>query len=118
MPQKNFALKILAIIILVYFALELVNATYYLNQYYEIRKIPHNGTYRLGNGPEIRILLIGDSIASGIGASSFNSSLAGLIAKKYSSDYKVVIVNKGRNGIQMKDIGVPDEKFNLTIVTV
>lgn len=48
---------------------------------------PRTGT--LGNGPPLRILIIGDSSAAGVGASTQSDALAGQLASALSQHYKV-----------------------------
>lgn len=69
---------------------------------------------------EMRILLIGDSTAFGIGASSPEKSLAGLYSKKYP---QAEIINMGENGKKTVDLvqdlqKIKDQRFDIIQIDI
>lgn len=67
-----------------------------------------------------RVLFLGDDVAVGIGASSPEKSIAGLLASEYPS---IHIENKGKVGARIKDIrtiieGIPLKSFSAVIILV
>lgn len=106
--------------VIIFLALELAVSAYYYNSFIDLKKTEYRGTYKLGNksNPKLKILVTGDSIASGVGASSFNKSFAGLIAQKYSSQYYVTLVDKGKSGARVTNFEIPGDDYDIAVVTI
>ncbi len=66
--------------------------------------------------PAVRMLIVGDSTAVGTGASSPQTSLAGLIAREYP---RLLIDNRGRDGALLAEVATQlaiDEQFDVVLV--
>lgn len=66
--------------------------------------------------PALRMLIVGDSTAVGTGASSPESSLAGLIAREHP---RLLIDNRGRDGALLADVVAQlaiEERFDIVLV--
>jgi len=52
----------------------------------------------------LKMYLGGDSIAAGVGATSFNTSIGGRLAEYLAQNHRVIFVNKSKGGSRMADM--------------
>ncbi len=115
--------KALLLIFAIYVLLQIAYSGYFLLKAKQLRDKTFTGDFELGKAknPEFRLLIAGDSIAAGVGASGFESSAAGQLAAYFSSDYHVVLTNIGETGDRMRNIAeklLPSKRQNLTLLIV
>jgi lysophospholipase L1-like esterase len=66
--------------------------------------------------PTLRLLIVGDSTAVGTGASSPQSSIAGLIAQRHP---RLLIENRARDGAEFADVAAQlggDDRFDIVLI--
>ncbi len=67
----------------------------------------------------LRVFLTGDSVAAGVGASGFETSLAGRLATGLSADHYVIFTNAAKSGNKMADMTtVPDRQQDVIVLFV
>lgn len=113
---------VLTIIFLV-IAIQLIYSAYYFKKGRNLAKTTYTGSFNLGNreSPALRVFIGGDSVATGVGASSFETSLAGRIANYLAQEKFIILTNEAVNGSKMEDLTtrhVPSEKQDLIILVV
>ena len=114
------------IILSIFFAVLVVQAVY--SGYYFLaasrmnkEKLVINGKFGDDKKPPFKLFISGDSIAVGVGASDFNTSLAGRIVDYLSKDKHVVFENAAISGARMQDLvnmSKPREKQDLIILII
>jgi lysophospholipase L1-like esterase len=67
-------------------------------------EIADRRTGEAGNGPQLRLLILGDSAAAGVGADSFDASLTGQLVAKLSGSYRVSWQVWARSGSTTNDV--------------
>lgn len=73
------------------------------------------------NNPKFNLFVDGDSVGAGVGASSFDTSVAGRVAAYYAKNNYVHIINNSLNGSKMSslvDKKIPSENQNLTLLII
>lgn len=71
--------------------------------------------------PSFKLFIDGDSVAAGVGASSFENSVAGRIAAYMSGKYSLHFANSAQSGKRMKgliDSNLPREKQDLIVLII
>lgn len=113
---------ILALILLI-FGIYLITQAIYSIYYFRIATKLSQTTYarrtQLGNNtkPPLKVFIDGDSVGAGVGATSFETSLAGRIGNFLSENYFVEFENKSVSGKKMADV-LSDVPANFQDVTV
>ncbi len=77
------------------------------------------GERELGAGPPLTVFVAGDSLGAGLGASSFETSIAGLVALDFAHSHRVLYRNVSRSGARLADVGqqpVPDREQDLVLL--
>ncbi|MBI2143270.1 hypothetical protein HYU20_02925 [Candidatus Woesearchaeota archaeon] len=69
--------------------------------------------------PELKLFLAGDSVAAGVGASSFSTSMGGRIASALARENHVSFTNAAKSGNRMADVAaVPREKQDIIVLFI
>lgn len=102
---------------------QLIYSGYYFSRAREISKTVHTGKFDLGDSslPAMKVFVGGDSIAAGAGASSFETSVTGQLARHLAKTHHVILLNEAASGVQMADMlkrPVPKEKQDIAILIV
>ena len=101
---------------------------YFLYYYHRIKKayglaeVTYAKWAELGNksNEKFRLLVLGDSIGTGVGASCFENSVAGIIAHYLAKKYRVTLINASVNGSKIKTLlnVIPEQKQDLTVIFI
>lgn len=102
---------------------------YCLYSYYRIKKaysladVVYTKWADLGkkSNKKFKLFIAGDSIGTGVGATRFENSVAGRIAKYLSKEYHVILTNSSINGSKIKTLlksKNPSEKQDLAVIFV
>lgn len=70
---------------------------------------------------ELTILVDGDSVAAGVGASTFNRSLAGRVGSHFKENYTVRMYNNAKSGSKVSDLltkSLPQGRHDLAVITI
>ena len=73
------------------------------------------------NKPLFRLFIAGDSVGAGVGASSFETSVAGRLGEYFAKNYQVEFENVSVSGHKVKDVlngKIPEEQQDLIILIV
>ncbi len=119
-------MKVLLVIIIIIAAYAVMQTAF--TQYYSMKSkalpqklYPLNSEYGSSKSPELRVLLAGDSIAAGVGASSPETGMAGRIGAELGKKNHVIFTNIAVSGNRMADLlnsSLPPKKQNLTILVI
>jgi lysophospholipase L1-like esterase len=76
-----------------------------------------------GSGPSLNLLILGDSAAAGVGASSQATALAGCLVDELMPDFKVSWQLHAESGVTTRDLiarldGVAGGRFDVAIVSI
>lgn len=80
-----------------------------------------NSEYGNSQSPELRVLLAGDSIAAGVGATSAETGMAGRIGAELGRKNHVTFTNSAKSGSRMADLlnaPLPAKRQNITILFI
>jgi lysophospholipase L1-like esterase len=92
-------------VLLVYIVGQFMYSRYYSKQAGRLTKTVYTDAATLGqSGNHLDMLVVGDSLGAGIGASSFETSLAGRVASHLAEGNKVTVTNNSRSGARMADL--------------
>ncbi|RBW49259.1 SGNH/GDSL hydrolase family protein [Marinobacter sp. F3R11] len=77
----------------------------------------------VGEGPELRLLILGDSAAAGVGASNQQDALAGQLVSALSGDHRVTWSLLAETGRKAADVltalnAVPGDHYDVVLVSV
>ena len=102
---------------------EIFYTLYFIKKGKLLSKKVYSGKFEIGNKskPGINVLISGDSIGAGVGASSFETSVAGRIGHHLSKKNYVSLNNISVSGSRIKHILerlIPEEKQDLTILFI
>ena len=115
-------LKILIILLLLYIVGQIVYSGYYFFKARSLLGIKHNQNFESSDKskPDFRMYINGDSVATGVGATSFETTFPGLLSQYLSQKYHVVLKNDSKAGNKMADLAAsfPQEKQNLIVVII
>lgn len=104
-------------------------AIYFLYYYYRIKKayslaeVTYTKWAELGkkSNEKFRLLVLGDSIGTGVGATCFENSAAGRLACNLAKKYRILLTNASINGSKVKSLlkaKIPKEKQSLTAIFI
>ena len=119
---KRFMLVFLLAVI-VYLVPQAAYSGYYLRKAGILTKTEYTQNLKLGDKgkPTLKVFMSGDSIAAGVGASSFETSTAGRLASFLAMKNKLTFINEAKSGTRMAELlnlPLPPEKQNLIILIV
>ncbi|MEX0621876.1 MAG: SGNH/GDSL hydrolase family protein [Candidatus Woykebacteria bacterium] len=120
--MKKTMLIIIGILAL-YLVLQIVYSGRFYIQSRNLVKTTYTQDVQLGNksNRQLEIFIAGDSVATGVGASSFDTSVSGRVANYLAEENYVVLTNRAENGNRMADMlstKPPEEKQDLVILIV
>lgn len=77
----------------------------------------------VGEGPELRLLILGDSAAAGVGVSNQQDALAGQLVRELATDHRVCWSLLAETGRTVADVlsalnAVPDQHYDVVLVSV
>ncbi|WP_100637820.1 SGNH/GDSL hydrolase family protein [Marinobacter salexigens] len=77
----------------------------------------------VGKGPELRLLILGDSAAAGVGVSNQQDALAGQLVRELARDHRVtwnLLAETGRTAADVLEAinSAPDEHYDVVLVSV
>ena len=113
------ALLIIPLVIFLYFLY-----TYWrIKKAYSLAHITYTKSVQLGkkSGKRLKVLVLGDSIGTGVGASCFENSVGGRIASHLAKKYRVIFRNASVNGSKMSNLlsrKAPKEKQDVTVILI
>ena len=108
-------------IIAVYCVAQLLFTGYFILRSKSISGQSFAGKTELGkkSAPELDVFLAGDSVAAGVGASSFGVSLAGRLANGLAGNHHVIFTNVAKSGSKMADLtSVPEQKQDIVVLFI
>ena len=113
---------IISIAIGVYVIGQGIFSGYLFDKARNLSKVSYAGQTEYGNSTsELRVLLAGDSIATGVGSTSFETSLPGRLVNELSKTHRVIFTNVAKSGNKMSNlinVSFPEEKQNLMIIFI
>jgi lysophospholipase L1-like esterase len=96
---------VISAILLTYVVGQYFYSRHFAEQARRLTQTVYTDTATLGqSGNHLHMLVAGDSLGAGIGASSFETSLAGRVASHLADGNKVTITNHSRSGARMADL--------------
>lgn len=109
--------------VLLYVVLQVAYSGYFMLQGRKLTKTVFTKSMELGDNskPEFNLFVAGDSVAAGVGASSFETSVGGRLAVYLASNYKVIFRSEAKSGRRMADMleaPVPSEKQDLILLII
>lgn len=111
------------LIILVLFLAYIAYFSYKIKKAYSLAEITYTQNSKLGkkSNKRLKLLILGDSLGTGVGASSFKTSVVGRVANSISKKYFVILTNASLNGSKIGDLlkrKVPKEKQDLIVIFI
>jgi len=121
--MKKKSMLIFFGLILIYVVSLIIVFGYYVKKGGKLSKTVYTENLKLGDNsnPEFKVFIGGDSIATGVGANSFEKSTAGRLANYLAKNNKVTLINEAENGAKMIDVlngKGPQERQDLIILIV
>lgn len=116
-------MQIIGMLIVLYSVLQGLYTYYYFNRSAALTRHTYTGQKNIGKStnPTFSILIDGDSVGAGVGASSFDTSVAGRIANYKAQESYVQMLNNSVSGSKMKDLvdrEIPQEKYDLVVLII
>ncbi|MBI2581485.1 hypothetical protein HYV85_06835 [Candidatus Woesearchaeota archaeon] len=114
-------LAVVFAIIAAYSVAQLLFSAYFFLKSSQLTKQSFAGQTEHGNKtkPKLKLFLAGDSVAAGVGASSFNASIGGRIASALAKENHVIFTNAAKSGSRMVDMtDVPREKQDVMVLFI
>lgn len=110
-------------IALFYIAAQFAYSKHHFKKARDLSKVVYTKSFKLiGKGKsKLKILMVGDSIAAGVGASSFENSIPGRLVKYFSGSHRLDFINKARAGMKIRDlldIPLPKVKQDIVVLIV
>lgn len=110
-------------IILIYVIAQAIYTGYFMYKSQSLVKKVYVGQKVLGDSKntQFNLFVDGDSVGAGVGASSFETSVAGRVAQFYAQKNHVNFVNNSVNGSRMNTLAsksIPSEKQDLTLLVI
>lgn len=110
-------------LILIYIVYQVAYSGYHYIQSKELIKTTYTQDFELGDksNPELKLFIAGDSVATGVGASRFETSVSGRVATYLAKENYVSLINRADNGHRMADIltiQASKERQNLIVLIV
>jgi len=115
----NYAYLVLLLFILYLLGQFLFTGYFYIKGV-NLSKIVYTGNHEFGNkSKEIKLSVVGDSVAAGVGASSLETSVAGRIAKHMAKKNHVILNNSAVSGSKVKDLlNTSPKNQDLTVMII
>ncbi len=113
--------RIILLLVPAYIVFQLFYSGFFFLKSRNLIENPHTGDFILGKGPEYLMLVAGDSVGAGVGASSFETSVVGRVATYLSRNRTVKLSNKSVSGYRMPDlmsVTLPSRKQNLILLII
>lgn len=118
--------KMLIVVLVILFILllcQLIYSAYYFRIASKLSATTYSRKTTLGDSgkPNFKLFIAGDSVGAGVGASSFENSVAGRFGNHFAKDNRVEFENISVSGNKVADVvagGEPAEKQNLIILIV
>ena len=108
-------------IIAAYAVAQMLFSGYFFLKSPQLSKQSFAGQSEHGNksAPQLKLFLAGDSVAAGVGASSFNTSLGGRLANSLAKDHHVIFTNAAVSGSRMADLTtIPEERQDVIVLFI
>jgi len=110
-------------LVLIYIVLQSLYSGYYLMRGGKLTKTTYTKSAEFGHKDKqkFRLLILGDSVAAGVGASSFETSVSGRVALDLAKDRHVIFQSNAKTGLRMADllnVKAPDEKQDLILMII
>lgn len=102
--MKKVATKVILIPILAYIIGQALYTGYYLRQSRNLTKRTFTKSGLFGSGRSVKLYITGDSLGAGIGATSFETSLAGRVVAQLARQHTVELKNTSVSGYVASDL--------------
>lgn len=114
---------IVVVLIIGYAIIQATYSSFYFRRAGILTKTEYTQDVKLGSKdkPTLRVFMSGDSIAAGVGASSFETSTPGRLANFLAKENNLIFINEAESGTRMADLldlPAPKEKQDLIILVV
>jgi lysophospholipase L1-like esterase len=112
-------MEIILLVVLGYILLQTLYTGFYWHRSREFITTVYTSDQKLGSGPAYSMYVAGDSIATGVGASSFETSLVGRVATELARHHTVSVKNEAVNGLKIAQLaGLPDPESKPDLVFI
>ncbi len=116
-------MKLVILILVSYILIEALLFTFHSYKASSLVKKTYTGKFILGNSslPSYKVLVVGDSVGAGVGATSFETSVVGRVGNELSKSNNVRLNNLSVSGYKMNnvlDTKIPDDKYDLVLLIV
>lgn len=110
-------------LLIIYIISQAIYSLFYFRRAGAISKTSFAKELELGgkNKPALRLTVYGDSVGAGVGATSFDTSLAGRLANYLAVDHHVIFKNQSVSGSKMADLidaPEPSQKQDLILLVI
>ncbi len=110
-------------LVIFYLIVQLIYSRHHFKKARNISKIAYMESFRLyeKGKSKLNMLFAGDSIAAGVGASSFETSAAGRLVQHFSENHNLNFINKAKSGMEIKDllnIRLPKAKQDIVVLII
>lgn len=101
--------------------LQTLYSSYYLYIGHKIssKKFPASASFGEKSNPTLKLFITGDSVAAGVGATTFENSVSGRIARYLAQNHYILFQNEAESGAKMESVlklPLPKEKQDLLII--
>ena len=113
--------KTILISIFIYILIQAIYTGYHFKIAADLTQVQYVQDLKVGKGKVLKVFMSGDSIAAGVGASSFGTSTSGRLVNYLSDNYYVDFVNEADSGTRMVDLikkRLSGEKQDLIVLVV
>jgi len=112
-----------ACILSIYIILQTIYSAFYFRRAAKISKVRFEDKLEKGvkDEPRLNFTVTGDSVGVGVGATIFDTSLAGRLVSLLSEKNYVIFNNLSKSGAKMSDLEslqIPTEKQNLIVIVI
>src|SRR5437016_4475329 len=99
-------IMIALLLLSIYIVCQTIYSAFYFRRASILSKTKFDKSLQLGNknNPSFKLTVYGDSVGVGVGATSFENTLAGKVAEYLSSDHYLIFKNESFSGAKMKDL--------------
>ncbi|HSX57698.1 MAG TPA: SGNH/GDSL hydrolase family protein [Candidatus Saccharimonadales bacterium] len=113
----------LGILLVGYIIVQFFYTSHYFSVGSKLTKTTYARKTTLGssNNPTFKLWIAGDSVGAGVGASSFENSVAGRLGEYFAKDHQVIFENVSVSGNKVEDVvsgPSPSEKQDLIVLIV
>lgn len=117
------AVMLIIAVFIIYIVGQIIYSAFYFSRASKISKDSFEKELELGkkSNPHLRLTVYGDSVGVGIGATSFEKSLAGRVVNYLASDHFVIFKNLSVSGTKMADLieaPEPSEKQDIILLVI